>query len=76
MPPALLSQEEFEAQAKKAADKQLTVVQKAAAAAGVACESDWVITVAPWEAIIEAARARPRQKSLRFLLWPHRQRAS
>ncbi len=58
MPAALLSQDEFEAQAKKAADKQLAVVQKAAEAAGVAFESYWTISVAPWEAIIEAARKK------------------
>ena len=58
MPAALVSQDEFEAQARKAADKQLAVVQKAAAAAGVAFESHWMISVAPWEAIIEAARKK------------------
>jgi nucleotide-binding universal stress UspA family protein len=58
MPASLLSQDEFEAQARKAADKQLAVVQKAADAAGVAFESHWTITVAPWEAIIEAARKK------------------
>ncbi len=58
MPAALLSQDEFEAQARKAADKQLAVVQKAAEAAGVAFESYWTISVAPWEAIIEAARKK------------------
>ena len=58
MPAALVSQDEFEAQARKAADKQLAVVQKAAAAAGVAFESYWMISVAPWEAIIEAARKK------------------
>jgi len=58
MPAALLSQDEFEAQAKKAADKQLAVVQKVADTAGVAFESYWIISVAPWEAIIDAARKK------------------
>jgi nucleotide-binding universal stress UspA family protein len=58
MPAALLSQDEFEAQARKAADKQLAVVQKVAEAAGVAFESYWMISVAPWEAIIDAARKK------------------
>ena len=58
MPATLLSQEEFEAQAKKAAEKQLAQVQKAAEAADVRYESYWTISITPWEAIIEAARKK------------------
>lgn len=58
MPAALLSQDEFESQARKAADKRLALVQKAAEAAGVKFESYWTISIAPWEAIIEAARKK------------------
>jgi len=58
MPAAMLSQEEFEAQAKRAADKQLAFVQKAAEAAGLSYESYWMISIAPWEAIIEAAKKK------------------
>jgi nucleotide-binding universal stress UspA family protein len=58
MPAAMLSQEEFEAQAKKAAEKQLAFVQKAATAAGVSYEPYWTISIAPWEAIIEAAKKK------------------
>jgi nucleotide-binding universal stress UspA family protein len=58
MPATLLSQEEFEAQAKKAAEKQLATIQKAAQSAGVDFESYWTISVAPWEAIIDAARKK------------------
>ena len=58
MPPAMLSQEEFEEQAGKAAQKQLAFVEKTAQAAGVPYESYWVISVTPWEAIIEAARKK------------------
>ena len=58
MPAAMLSQEEFEAQAKKAAEKQLAFVQKAADAAGVSFEPYWMISIAPWEAIIEAAKKK------------------
>jgi nucleotide-binding universal stress UspA family protein len=58
MPATLLSQEEFEAQAKKAAEKQLAQVQKIAEAAGVPYESYWAISISPWEAIIEAARKK------------------
>ncbi len=58
MPATILSQEEFEAQAKKAAEKQLAQVQKAAEAADVRYESYWTISITPWEAIIEAARKK------------------
>ncbi len=58
MPAALLSQDEFETQAKKAAEKQLAAVEKTANAAGVPYESYWMISVAPWEAIVEAARKK------------------
>jgi|SRR5689334_20657421 nucleotide-binding universal stress UspA family protein len=58
MPAAMLSQEEFEAQAKKAAEKQLAFMQKTAATAQVPYESYWMISVAPWEAIIEAAKKK------------------
>ena len=58
MPATMLSQEEFEAQARKSAEKQLAFVQKAAAAARVPYESYWLISIAPWEAIIEAARKK------------------
>jgi len=58
MPATILSQEEFEAQAKKAAEKQLAQVQKAADAADVRYESYWTISITPWEAIIEAARKK------------------
>jgi nucleotide-binding universal stress UspA family protein len=58
MPAGMLSQEEFEEQAQKAAQKQLAFVEKTARAAGVQYESYWMISVAPWEAIIEAARKK------------------
>jgi nucleotide-binding universal stress UspA family protein len=58
VPPSLLSQDEFEANARKAAEKHLAFVEKAAAAAGVPYEGLYLASVAPWEAIIEAARKK------------------
>src|SRR5262245_51474420 len=58
MPAAMLSEEEFEAQAKKAAEKQLALIQKATEAAGVPFERYWMISIAPWDAIIEAAKKK------------------
>jgi nucleotide-binding universal stress UspA family protein len=58
IPPALLSQEEFEAQAKKAAEKRLAFAAKAAQEAGVPYESLHIPGIAPWEAIIEAAKKK------------------
>jgi len=56
--PAFIPQEEFEEQARKAAQKRLAFVEKSAAAAGVPYESFYLPSVAPWEAIIEAAKRK------------------
>jgi nucleotide-binding universal stress UspA family protein len=58
IPPSLLSQEEFEANAKKAAQKHLAFVEKTAAAAGVPYEGYFLSSIAPWEAIVEAAKKK------------------
>jgi nucleotide-binding universal stress UspA family protein len=58
VPPALLNQAEFEAQAKKAAEKRLAPVEKTAKAAGVPYDGLYVISTAPWEAIIDAAKKK------------------
>jgi nucleotide-binding universal stress UspA family protein len=58
VPPSLLSQREFEENARKGAEKHLAFVEKTAAAAGVAYEGLYLTSVAPWEAIIEAARKK------------------
>lgn len=58
IPPSLLSQEEFEANAKKAAQKHLAFVEKIAAAAGVAYEGFYLTSIAPWEGIVEAAKKK------------------
>ena len=51
IPPSLMSQEEFEANARKAAEKQLAFVEKTAKAAGVPYEGYYVASIAPWEAM-------------------------
>ena len=58
VPPSLISQDEFEANAKKAAQKQLAFIEKAAAAAGVAYEGFYASSITPWEAIVDAARKK------------------
>ena len=58
IPPSLMSEEEFEAQAKKAAQKQLAFVEKTAKEAGIPYEGFYLSSIAPWEAIIEAAKKR------------------
>ncbi|HTT39485.1 MAG TPA: universal stress protein [Burkholderiales bacterium] len=58
IPPSLMSQKEFEAQAKKAAEKHLAFIEKTAQAAGVPYEGYYLSSLAPWEAIIEAARKK------------------
>jgi nucleotide-binding universal stress UspA family protein len=58
IPPSLLSQEEFEENARKAAEKNLAFVEKTAGAAGVKYEGFFLTSIAPWEAIIEAAKKK------------------
>jgi nucleotide-binding universal stress UspA family protein len=58
IPPSLMSQDEFEANARKAAEKQLAFVEKTAKAAGVPYEGYFLASIAPWEAIIEAAKKK------------------
>ncbi len=56
--PSLLTQDEFEANAKRAAEKNLAFIEKQAAAAGVAYEGYYLSSVAPWEAIVDAAKKK------------------
>ena len=58
VPPSLMSEREFQAQAKKTAEKHLSFVEKAAKAAGVPYEGFYLAHVAPWQAIIAAARKK------------------
>lgn len=56
IPPNLMSQAQFEANAAKAAEKQLAFVERAATAAGVPYEGYSLTRAAPWEAIVAAAK--------------------
>jgi nucleotide-binding universal stress UspA family protein len=58
IPPSLLSQKEFEANARKAAERHLAYVEKQAKAAGVAYEGYFRSSIAPWEAIVDAAKKK------------------
>ncbi|HMK22129.1 MAG TPA: universal stress protein [Terriglobales bacterium] len=58
VPPSLMSEEEFQAQAKKTAEKHLTFIEKTAKADGVAYEGFYLASMAPWEAIIAAAKKK------------------
>jgi nucleotide-binding universal stress UspA family protein len=58
VPPSLMSEEEFQAQARKAAEKHLSFVEKAAKTAGVSYEGFYLAHVAPWQAIIAAAKKK------------------
>lgn len=57
IPPTLM-QDEFEANAQKAAEKQLAFIENAAKAAGVPYEGYSVTSAAPWAAIVEAAKQK------------------
>jgi nucleotide-binding universal stress UspA family protein len=59
VPPAFyVSQAEFEAAAKEAAQKQLAWIERAAADVGVRYEGVYKVSYAPWEAIIETAKKK------------------
>jgi nucleotide-binding universal stress UspA family protein len=53
-----VSQAEFDAAAKEAAQKQLAWIERAAADAGVRYEGLYKVSYAPWEAIIETAKKK------------------
>ena len=53
-----VSQAQFEEEAKKAAQKQLTFIQQTAAQAGVPYQGIYTTSDAPWKAIIEAAKKK------------------
>ena len=56
--PGLISEKEYQAQAREAAKNQLSFVEKSAKAAGVPYEGYYLISTAPWQAIIEAAKKK------------------
>jgi len=58
VPPSLMSEQEFQVQAKKNAEKQLSFVEKAAKDEGVPYEGFYLAHIAPWEAIIAAAKKK------------------
>jgi nucleotide-binding universal stress UspA family protein len=55
VPPAVVTEEEFDAQTRKVAEKQLSFVESTAKAADVPYEGYYVTSITPWQAIIEAA---------------------
>jgi len=56
IPLSLMSQDEFDANATKAAERHLAFVAKTAKSAGVPYKGYFVASAAPWEAIVEAAK--------------------
>jgi nucleotide-binding universal stress UspA family protein len=58
IPPNLMSQNEFEDNAKKAAEKHLAFIEEAAKAVGVPYEGYVVTSTAPWQAIVESAERK------------------
>lgn len=58
VPPSLMSEEEFQAQARKTAERHLAFVEKAASAENVGYEGFYLASGAPWEAIIAAAKKK------------------
>jgi len=57
-PPDLMSRAEWDERSKKTARKFLAVIEKEAKAAGVAYDSLHLARLAPWQAIVEAAKKK------------------
>jgi nucleotide-binding universal stress UspA family protein len=57
-PPDLVSRTEWEKRAKKSAEKVLADVEKQAKAAGVSCQGYYKASLAPWQAIVDAAKKK------------------
>jgi nucleotide-binding universal stress UspA family protein len=57
-PPDLMPQQEYETRATHSAEKILADAAKTAADAGVACDTAFKSSRAPWEAIVEAAHSK------------------
>lgn len=58
VPPDLLSPQEFARQSKRAADRYLAAITKMAKASGVRCQTLYVVSNSPWEAIVKAAKSK------------------
>ncbi len=58
VPPGLMSEEEFQAQATKTAEKHLAYIEKTADVEGVPYEGFYLVGIAPWETIIAAAKKK------------------
>lgn len=57
-PPNLISRADWNKRSKQTAEKYLAPLEKAANAAGVRYQSYFKESIAPWQAIVDAARAR------------------
>ena len=58
VPPIVISEEKFQEQSKKAAEKRLRFIEQNAKAAGVTYESYYIASIVPWQAIIDAAKKK------------------
>lgn len=57
-PPNLISKEEWTKRSKQTAEKYLAPIEKAAKAANVRYEGYYKDSIAPWQAIVEAAKKK------------------
>lgn len=57
-PPDLVSRAEWDKRAKKSAEKALADVEKQAKAAGVTYQGYYQASLAPWQAIVDAAKKK------------------
>lgn len=58
VPPDLLSPDEFRANEEARAKRILTVVESLSKERGVTCDSQFIVSYSPWQAIVKVAEAR------------------
>ncbi|MBI2319388.1 MAG: universal stress protein [Betaproteobacteria bacterium] len=58
VPPDFVTPQEFARQTKRTAERYLGAIEKMAKAARVRCQTYFVVSATPWQAIIKAARAK------------------
>lgn len=58
VPPDFVTPQEFARHSRRAGERHLAAIEKTAKAAGVSCQTHYVASDSPWEAIIKSAKSK------------------
>lgn len=58
VPPDFITPQEFAKQSRKAGERHMAAIEALAAAAGVECGRQYVVSDSPWEAIVKVAKSK------------------